>query len=271
VSSFFNNLGRSHVADYDTRRGFSSSTRVAHSPSFSPHNFGVEDLSQYAKEDLPGAIYCDEEDPFAPTASNTTSAWVTPWNLIFPSCTESPLTLPRPSTEPRSPKATSEHALFCPPLPLPLTPLPKLPPLPLVRSPPNSSTLTPLRSPSLRKKKFLLSTPLAPRLVLLRRRTTYVRPCRNPPYLELCHLWLSLLCQFHHQASCRLCRCRHLLLTKRTFAPLLKKLLRRLSIHTFLWRAYKTCCQSTRTSFSSSRLTDSKFGGLLVRARLHLS
>jgi hypothetical protein len=92
VSSFFNNLGRSRVADYDTRRGFSPSTRVATPSRFSlPRDFGVEDLSQYAEEDLPGAIYRDEEDPFAPTASNTTSARVTPWNLIFPTRTESPL------------------------------------------------------------------------------------------------------------------------------------------------------------------------------------
>jgi hypothetical protein len=83
VSSFFNNLGHSRVADYDTRRGFSPSTRVATPSRFSlPRDFGVEDLSQYAEEDLPGAIYRDEEDPFAPTASNTTSARVTPWNLI---------------------------------------------------------------------------------------------------------------------------------------------------------------------------------------------
>jgi hypothetical protein len=92
VSSFFTNLGRSRVADYDTRRGFSSSTRVASPSRFSlPRNFGVEDLSQYAEEDLPGAIYRDEEDPFAPTASNTSSTRVTPWSLIFPTRTESPL------------------------------------------------------------------------------------------------------------------------------------------------------------------------------------
>jgi hypothetical protein len=92
VSSFFNNLGRSRIADYDTRRGFSPSTRVANPSRFSlPRDFGVEDLSQYAEEDLPGAIYRDEEDPFAPTASNTTSARVTPWDLVFPTRTESPL------------------------------------------------------------------------------------------------------------------------------------------------------------------------------------
>jgi hypothetical protein len=90
VSSFFNNFGRSRVADYKTQRGFSPSTRVAPPSQFSlPRDFGVEDLSQYAEEDLPSAIYHDEEDPFAPTASNTTSARVTPWNLIFPSRTES--------------------------------------------------------------------------------------------------------------------------------------------------------------------------------------
>jgi hypothetical protein len=92
VSSFFSNFGRSRVADYETQRGFSPSTRVASSSRFSlPRDFGVEDLSQYAEEDLPGAIYRDEEDPFAPTASNTTSARVTPWNLLFPARTESPL------------------------------------------------------------------------------------------------------------------------------------------------------------------------------------
>jgi hypothetical protein len=92
VSSFFTNLGCSHVADYNTRRGFSSSTCVASPSRFSlPHNFGVKDLSQYAEEDLPGAIYHDEEDPFAPTASNTTSTRVTLWSLIFPTRTESPL------------------------------------------------------------------------------------------------------------------------------------------------------------------------------------
>jgi hypothetical protein len=89
VSSFFSNFGRSRVADYETQRGFSPSTRVAPPSRFSlPRDFGVEDLSQYAEEDLPGAIYRDEEDPFAPTASNTR---VTPWNLLFPSRTESPL------------------------------------------------------------------------------------------------------------------------------------------------------------------------------------
>jgi hypothetical protein len=92
VSSFFSNFGRSRVADYETQRGFSPSTRVTPPSRFSlPRDFGVEDLSQYTEEDLPGAIYRDEEDPFAPTASNTTSAWVTPWNLIFPTRTESPL------------------------------------------------------------------------------------------------------------------------------------------------------------------------------------
>jgi hypothetical protein len=92
VSSFFTNLGHSRVADYDTHRGFSSSTRVASPSRFSlPRNFGVEDLSQYTEEDLPGAIYRDEEDPFAPTASNTTSTRVTPWSLIFLTRTESPL------------------------------------------------------------------------------------------------------------------------------------------------------------------------------------
>jgi hypothetical protein len=92
VSSFFSNFGRSRVADYETQRGFSPSTRVTPPSRFSlPRNFGVEDLSQYTEEDLPSAIYRDEEDPFAPTASNTTSTRVTPWNLLFPSRTESPL------------------------------------------------------------------------------------------------------------------------------------------------------------------------------------
>jgi hypothetical protein len=101
VSSFFNNLGRSCVADYDTRRGFSPSTRVATPSRFSlPRDFGIEDLSQYAEEDLPGAIYRDEEDPFAPTASNTTSTRVTPWNLVFLTRTESPL--PRTPSRPES-------------------------------------------------------------------------------------------------------------------------------------------------------------------------
>jgi hypothetical protein len=104
VSSFFSNFGRSRVADYKTQRGFSPSTRVASSLRFSlPRDFGVEDLSQYAEEDLPGAIYRDEEDPFAPTASNTTSAWVTPWNLLFPTRTESPL--------PRTPSPITRTAL----------------------------------------------------------------------------------------------------------------------------------------------------------------
>jgi hypothetical protein len=104
VSSFFSNFGRSRVADYETQRGFSPSTRVASSSRFSlPRDFGVEDLSQYAEEDLPGAIYHDEEDPFAPTASNTTSAWVTPWNLLFPTRTESPL--------PRTPSPITRTAL----------------------------------------------------------------------------------------------------------------------------------------------------------------
>jgi hypothetical protein len=104
VSSFFSNFGRSRVADYETQRGFSPSTRVASSSRFSlPRDFGVEDLSQYAEEDLPGAIYRDEEDPFAPTASNTTSARVTPWNLLFPTRTESPL--------PRTPSPISRTSL----------------------------------------------------------------------------------------------------------------------------------------------------------------
>jgi hypothetical protein len=104
VSSFFSNFGRSRVADYETQRGFSPSTRVASSSRFSlPRDFGVEDLSQYAEEDLPGAIYRDEEDPFAPTASNTTSARVTPWNLLFPTRTESPL--------PRTPSPITRTAL----------------------------------------------------------------------------------------------------------------------------------------------------------------
>jgi hypothetical protein len=104
VSSFFSNFGRSRVADYNTQRGFSPSTRVASSLRFSlPRDFGVEDLSQYAEEDLPGAIYRDEEDPFAPTASNTTSARVTPWNLLFPTRTESPL--------PRTPSPITRTAL----------------------------------------------------------------------------------------------------------------------------------------------------------------
>jgi hypothetical protein len=113
VSSFFTNLGRSRVADYDTRRGFSSSTRVASPSRFSlPRNFGVEDLSQYAEEDLPGAIYRDEEDPFTPTASNTTSTRVTPWSLIFPTRTESPL--PRtPSPIDRAPSFPVSNERTC--------------------------------------------------------------------------------------------------------------------------------------------------------------
>jgi hypothetical protein len=221
VSSFFNNLGRSRVADYDTRRGFSPSTRVATPSRFSlPRDFGVEDLSQYAEEDLPGAVYRDEEDPFAPTATNTTSARVTPWNLVFPTRTESPLPrTPRPSSETRSPKATSELASPRPPLPRLLTPSPKPPLLPLVRSPPNSSTLTPSRSPSLRKKKSLPRTPSAPSRVPPRPRTTSAPRRCKAPYPVLRRLWLSLLRRVHHQASCRLCRRRHLLQIKRTFAP----------------------------------------------------
>jgi hypothetical protein len=104
VSSFFSNFGRSRVADYETQRGFSPSARVTPPSRFSlPRDFGVEDLSQYAEEDLPGAIYRDEEDPFAPTASNTTSTRVTPWNLLFPSRTESPL--------PRTPSPISRTSL----------------------------------------------------------------------------------------------------------------------------------------------------------------
>jgi hypothetical protein len=270
VSSFFNNLGRSRVADYETQRGFSPSTRVATSSRFSlPRDFGVEDLSQYAEEDLPGAVYRDEEDPFAPTASNTASARVTAWNLIFPTRTESPL--PRPSSGARPPKATSEPVSPRPSPSRPLTPSPKPPPLPLVRSPPNSSTLTPSRSPSLRKKKSLPRTPSAPSRVPPRPRTTSAPRRRKAPYPVLRRLWLSLLCRAHHQASCRLCRRRHLLQIKRTFAPPLRNLLRHLSIHIFLQRAYKTRRRSTRTSTTSSNLMDDRFGDLLVKARSRLS
>jgi hypothetical protein len=177
---------------------------------------------------------------------------------------------PRPSPEPRSPKVTSEPALPHLPPPLPSTPSPRLPPLPLVRSPPNSSTRTPSRPLRPRRKKTVPSTPSVPRLAPPRRRTTYVRPRRNPPYPALRRLWLALLRRVHHQASCSLCRRRHLLLIRRTFAPPLKNLLRHLSIHTFLQSAYRTRRRSTRTNSSSSNLTDNKFGDLLVKARSHL-
>jgi hypothetical protein len=36
-----------------------------------PRNYGVEDLSRYAEEDLPGAAYYYDDDPFAPTIHNT--------------------------------------------------------------------------------------------------------------------------------------------------------------------------------------------------------
>jgi hypothetical protein len=116
VSSFFSNFGHSRVADYETQRGFSPSTRVASSSRFSlPRDFGVEDLSQYAEEDLPGAIYRDEEDPFAPTASNTTSARVTPWNLLFPTRTESLLPhTPSPITRTALPESYERTRLASP-------------------------------------------------------------------------------------------------------------------------------------------------------------
>jgi hypothetical protein len=273
VSSFFNNLGRSRVADYDTRRGFSPSTRVATPSRFSlPRDFGVEDLSQYAEEDLPGAVYRDEEDPFAPTASNTTSAWVTPWNLIFPTRTESPLPrTPSPivrnllpesyeRTRLASPTSTSSlDALSQAAAVAPHSVTPELQyPDPLeVTQPqeeevPSENTFGPLSrsaSPSYHVRTPSLQSPLS----------------RTPSP------WLSLLRQVHHQASCRLCRRRHLLQIKRTFAPPLRNLLKHLSIHIFLQRAYKTRCRSTRTSTTSSNLTDNRFGDLLVKARSHLS
>jgi hypothetical protein len=116
VSSFFSNFGRSRIADYETQRGFSPSTRVASSSRFSlPRDFGVEDLSQYTEEDLPGAIYRDEEDPFAPTASNTTNARVTPWNLLFPTRTGSPLPhTPSPITRTSLPESYERTRLALP-------------------------------------------------------------------------------------------------------------------------------------------------------------
>jgi hypothetical protein len=116
VSSFFSNFGCSRVADYETQGEFSPSTRVAPPSRFSlPRDFGVEDLSQYAEEDLPGAIYRDEEDLFAPTASNTTSARVTPWNLLFPSRTESPLPrTPSPITRTSLPESYERTRLASP-------------------------------------------------------------------------------------------------------------------------------------------------------------
>jgi hypothetical protein len=124
---------------------------------------------------------------------------------------------------------------------------------------------------SLRKKKSLPRTPSAPSRVPPRRHTTSALRRRKAPYPALRRLWLSLLRRVHHQASCRLCRRRHLLQIKRTFAPPLRNLLRHLSIHTFLQRAYKTRRRSTRTSITSSSLTDNKFGDLLVKARSRLS
>ena len=35
-----------------------------------PQDFGMEDLSQYAEVDLPGAVYPDDDNPLAPTAHN---------------------------------------------------------------------------------------------------------------------------------------------------------------------------------------------------------
>jgi hypothetical protein len=273
VSSFFSNLGRSRVADYETQRGFSPSTRVAPPLQFFlPRDFGVEDLSKYTEEDLPGAIYRDEEDPFAPTASNTTSARATPWNLLFPTRTESPLprtpspidrtSLPESYERTRlaSPASTSSLdalAQVAAAAPRSVTPELQYPdPLEIAQSPeeevrsehtfgPPSRSVSPsyhVRTPSLQPPVSRTPLPLVntpppvPPSSLVQ-----VVPSPPPPS------------------------------DKKTFAPPLRKLLRRLSTHIFLRHVYKTHRRSTRTSSSSLTLTDSKFGGLLTKARLHLS
>jgi hypothetical protein len=273
VSSFFNNLGRSRVADYDTRRGFSPSTRVATPSRFSlPRDFGVEDLSQYAEEDLPGAIYRNEEDPFAPTASNTTSARVTPWNLIFPTRTESPLPrTPLPIARTSLPESYERTCLASPASTLSLDALAQAAAVAPRSVTPELQYPDPLEVTQPQEEEVPSENTFGP-LSRSASPSYHVRTRRRKaPYPALRRLWLSLLRRVHHQASCGLCRRRHLLQIKRTFAPPLRNLLRHLSIHIFLQRAYKTRRRSTRTSTTSSSLTDNRFGDLLVKARSRLS
>jgi hypothetical protein len=273
VSSFFNNLGRSRVADYDTRRGFSPSTRVATSSRFSlPHDFGVEDLSQYAEEDLPGAIYRDEEDPFAPTASNTTSARVTPWNLIFPTRTESPLPrTPSPIVRTSLPESYERTRLASPAstssldalaqaaavAPRSVTPELQYPdPLevtqPQEEEVPSENTFGPLsRSAS---PSYHVRTP-SPQSPLSRSPSPLAISAPPSPSSSLVRA-VPPLSPPSDQENIR---------------PPLRNLLRHLSIHIFLQRAYKTRRRSTRTSTTSSSLMDNRFGDLLVKARSRLS
>jgi hypothetical protein len=273
VSSFFNNLGRFRVADYDTRGGFSPSTRVATPSRFSlPRDFGVEDLSQYAEEDLPGAIYHDEEDPFAPTASNTTSTQVTPWNLVFPTRTESPLPrTPSPVARTSLPESYKRTHLALPAstssldalaqaaavAPRSVTPELQYPdPLEVTQSQeeevPSENTFGPLSrsaSPSYHVRTLSPQSPLSctPSPVV-------ISPPPGPP--------LSLV-QAVPPPSPRS--------DQENIRPPLRNLLRHLSIHIFLQRAYKIRRQSTRTSITSSNLTDSRFGDLLVKVKSRLS
>jgi hypothetical protein len=275
VSSFFSNFGRSRVADYETQREFSPSTRVAPPSRFSlPRDFGVEDLSQYAEEDLPGAIYRDEEDLFAPTASNTTSTRVTPWNLLFPSRTESPLPrTPSPITRtsllesyertrlasPVSTASLDALAQVAAVAPRSVTPELQYPdPLEIAQSQeeevhsehtfgPPSRSVSPsyhVRTPSPQPPVSRTPSPLVD-----------TPPSVPPP---------SLMQAVPSPSPPS---------DQENIRPPLEEIVEA-PLDPYLPPAciqYKTHRRSTRTSSSSLTLTDSRFGGLLAKARLHLS
>jgi hypothetical protein len=126
-------------------------------------------------------------------------------------------------------------------------------------------------STSLRRKKLLLNIPLVLARTPPPRYTTSACPHLSPHSLECrCHVLRTsyhILLQAPCPKSCR----RHLRLwaIKKTDHPL-PRLLRALLTRIFLQHAFKTCRQSIHTSTSLSNLTDSKFGGLLLKAKHYL-
>jgi hypothetical protein len=126
-------------------------------------------------------------------------------------------------------------------------------------------------STSLRRKKLLLNIPSALARTPPPRHTMSARPRLSPRLLERHHQLLNTWCHVLLQAPHPKSRRRHLHLweTRKDDHPL-PRLLRTLLTRIFLRRVFKTRRQSTRINTSSSSLTDSKFGALLLKAKAHL-
>src|ERR1700679_840230 len=127
-----------------------------------------------------------------------------------------------------------------------------------------SNILTLSTSPRLKRKKLLLSLPLALRLAPPPRRTTFARPRPDPPSLARRRPLLSLLRLTRIRALCRPCR----LWQKKTVDPPLRVFLPRLLIRTYLLVAFRTHRPSTRTSTLSSNSATNSSGVPSLKEKL---